>query len=284
MSLKSSSNNKWIYRDIDVYIGAEIQKGKGYARLGEMKVHLKQYSPDPDDCYEMFNEAVSVSLGHMCGLPVLEQFFFLHGTNIYSVTQYISQHGHPPLKADNLRKMLYANPSMSHGMVMFDLWIANNDRKPDNIQFGPNADSIYLIDFGNALLYRAETKGVKRLEEMEKYPEKLYTEPGKPYAYTKLLYDPGEVDFWCDRFLSIPEWMIRNAVERGDEVLQMGSTVWESSEGSIKEAAYNFLIKRRNLLKRIVTKLAKEGIFSEYKPQSDAEEIDTDNKGAKNND
>jgi hypothetical protein len=59
--------------------------------------------------------------------------------------------------------------------------------------------------------------------------------------------------------------------------------VWEPSKGAIKERTYDFLIRRRKSLKQLVTKLAQEGIFTEYKPQPDVneKETDSDKRGGK---
>jgi hypothetical protein len=72
-------------------------------------------------------------------------------------------------------------------MVLFDLLVANNDRRAANLQYGRVSDMLYLIDFGNALLYRASRKGIGRLDEIEENPEILYNEPGKQYGYADLL-------------------------------------------------------------------------------------------------
>lgn len=268
-------SKKWVYQDIDSIIEGPTEGGKGNTNWGFLRTHVKCSSPNPDECYELFNEAVAVELARLCGLPVLDQFFYLQDNNLYSVTPRIGNHKIPPPSENELLKILSANPELSHGMVLFDLWVANNDRRPANIQYGQEAGSVYLIDFGNALLYRAQHKGLKRLDDLEQYPENQYTEQGKKYGYTKLLTDPTCVDYWHKRFLSIPKWMIENVVSRGNELIQMGLSIVEPSPGVIKESVYRFLIKRRNLLKTLVEYLAKEGIFTEYKtaqePKKDAD-------------
>jgi hypothetical protein len=273
---KSSFKKEWIYRDLNATIEGPVSGGKGFAQWGLMRVHLKQQSSDPDDCYELFNEAVATELARISGLPVMDQFFVVHESELYSVTPRIDDHGHPPLLDAQLLNKLHSNPRISHGMILFDLWIANNDRRAANIQYGQVSGELYFIDFGNALLYRAQRKGIARLEEMEKHPENLYIEPNKPYEYTNLLYDPEEVGFWCERFLSIPEWMIENVVNRGDQIIHATPSIVEPIPGILKERAFDFLIKRRHLLKLLVTNLANAGIFKYFKVDADTTKKDID--------
>lgn len=263
--MRSLPSRKWVYQDIDATIEDLIKEGKGNTCWGSIRTHVKLSSPEPDECYELFNEAVAIELARLCGLPVLDQFFYMHDNDLYSVTPRIGNHKIPPPPENQLLEILSANPELSHGMVLFDLWVANNDRRPANIQYGREAESIYLIDFGNALLYRAQNKGMARLDDLEQHPENQYMEPGKKYGYTELLIDPVCVDRWHERFLSIPEWMIENVVSRGNELILMGLSVVEPSPGAIKDRVYSFLMKRRELLKTLVEYLAKAGIFTEYK-------------------
>ena len=271
----------YVYRDIKATIEGDVPEGKGYSRWGSIRIHLKQQSHEPDECYELFNEAVAIELARISGLPVLDQFFFLQGSDLYSITPRISNEGSPPMTSFRLKKALSQNKRLTHGMILFDLWIANNDRRAANIQHARKSGEFYLIDFGNALLYRSHKKGLPRLEEMEQHPENLYNEKDKPYEYTDLLQEPDEVDLWCDRFSSIPEWIIENAVEKGDQVFQLAGTVVEPSPGALKSKVFDFLIKRKNILKALSEYLANIGIFANYKPQpeQDTNNTDTETKG-----
>jgi hypothetical protein len=62
--------------------------------------------------------------------------------------------------------------------------------------------------------------------------------------------------------------MIRNAVDRGNEVLHLGGFVVEEFQGKISEKVYEFLLNRRKNLDLLVKKLAEKGIFSEFKEET----------------
>lgn len=261
-----------VYQDIKFSLNSNVMRGgKGEVFWGSLDVAAKKSSLDPKNCYELFNETVASSLARVCGLSVVDQIFCSYGNELYAVSPRIQDNDDlrkPPIVSFQLLKKLQMDKQFSHGMVLFDLWVGNNDRRFDNILWGHKAETPYLIDFGNSLLYRSVKRGILRLKEITDEPAALYREPNKTYDYTELLVDETITRKWTQKIASIPNWIIRDSIMRGHDLLKTAHPSNESEIGKIEACVYRFLLRRKQSLFSIVTKLALDGIFTAYKHKS----------------
>lgn len=128
----------------------------------------------------------------------------------------------PPVTSRALADYVGDHPDEVHGAIVFDLFIANNDRA-----FGPQRRNLLidddgrllLYDQGNACFYRprpsvAIVAGVDRLMSVEQDLSALFDMDHKGNYYRELLQDWGLVEKWCERIRILPAFAIESAVAR----------------------------------------------------------------------
>jgi hypothetical protein len=238
--------------------------GKGVSYSCRMGVMAKKMLPDSDSPYELFNEIVGATLASLCGLPVLVPAVFRHNHDFYTVTPFIVSYdeGTPPPTGNEIRRKLKENPRFLHGMILIDVWLGNNDRKADNILYGIYSNEVYLIDYGNSLLYRGRERGVERLNSLSIMPSNFDSEK-KPYHYKDILENETLVHFWAERIRSIPDWMIEEIIRKGAQSLYLLDPQIQIE--NIEIATWNFLQSRRIQMEELIVNMAQEGIFVNYK-------------------
>jgi hypothetical protein len=179
--------------------------GKGVSYNCRMGVTGKRMDPYGDSPYELFNETVGATLASLCGLPALIPTVFMHDSYFYAVTPFITAYNEktPPLTDSEIRRRLKETPPFLHGMILIDLWLGNNDRKADNILYGLHSGGVYLIDYGNSLLYRGKDRGIKRLKMLSAAPS-LFDDEKKPYHYKDMLENEFLVRYWSEKSEASP--------------------------------------------------------------------------------
>lgn len=123
--------------------------------------------------YIVFNEKVAGEIGRMLGLYCPEVLIepFDDWWYFFSRWQETTRQGTllPPGSASDLAAFFQRNPEYVHGVIVFDLYVGNNDRRRDNIVLR-NDGRLALIDQGNALLYYPSSdsgvSGIERLESL----------------------------------------------------------------------------------------------------------------------
>jgi len=99
-----------------------------------------------------------------------------------------------------------------HGMVCFDLFVCNNDRKPDNLIVGEDK-KVWLIDHANSLFYRPTGNikpGIPRLIAVEDDLRAMFD---KSHSFIKALQSWEYIDMWCERISRIPSHFIRFIID-----------------------------------------------------------------------
>ncbi len=232
----------------------EEEGGKGATSTFRMRVRGKPSRLDLKSPYEVFNESVASDLSRYLGLPVPDTWV-VPIENEYHCIRPELVFGEPPPTEFEIRTALSIDRNFCCGMICCDLWVANNDRKGDNVLYDKENKSFWLIDFGNSLLYRGESAGIKRLQEIEDDPVKMFD---KEYYYTDLLENSSDLAEWIEKIESIPDWMIENSVESAKITLE-NSEVSETEVPKIAE----FLINRKNRIKQIIDELS-PSVFKNY--------------------
>ncbi len=232
----------------------EEEGGKGATSTFQMKVRGKPSRIDQKSPYEVFNESVASDLARYLGLPVPDTWVFPIENEYHCIRPELV-FGEPPPTEFEIQNALTSDKNFCCGMICCDLWVANNDRKGDNILYDKENERFWLIDFGNSLLYRGESAGIKRLKEIEGDPGKLFD---KEYRYSDLLENSSDLTKWINKIESVPDWMIENSVETAKKTLENS----EVSDTEVPEIT-KFLINRKNRIKKIIDELS-PSVFENY--------------------
>ena len=214
--------------------------------------------------YIVFNEKVAGEIGRMIGLccpevliePFEDRWYF------FSRWQETTRQGTvlPPGSASELAAFFQRNPEYVHGMIVFDLYVGNNDRRRDNIVLR-NDGRLALIDHGNALLsYRSSDSrvpsGIERLESLESDICAMFD---KPHHFLGALTDTALVASWVEKIRQIPDFFIKSLIQNHPEM--------EYINPELKEKTISFLMDRRSYLwdhimkhRELFPNLAEEGL------------------------
>jgi hypothetical protein len=176
--------------------------------------------------FTVVNEVVATHLGIMLGLNVPTCLTQTMGGNTFALIQRVNRDSRmqepPPASSKALAEYVQAHPDEVHGAIVYDLFIANNDRA-----FGPqrrnllldDTGKLLLYDQGNACFYRPRANvgikaGVERLDAVEKELPALFDMDRKGNYYRECLTDWNLVEKWCSLVGQLPDFAIRSAVSR----------------------------------------------------------------------
>ena len=166
--------------------------------------------------YTVANEKIASELGRAIGLRVPEIVLHRLRDQYHAFAYYImeTESGEtvPEGSAAEIATFYDENPEELHGMVCFDLFICNNDRKPDNLIIGEDK-KVWLIDHANSLFYRptgAAVPGIPRLTAVEADLTAMFD---KPHGFIKALHSWEHIDMWCERISKVPSYFIRSVIE-----------------------------------------------------------------------
>ncbi len=181
---------------------------------------------NPDFPFTIANEVVATQIGLALGLNLPTVITHHAGGETVALIQMIgrasSMQRPPPATAEALRDYVEKHPRKVHGAIVFDLYVANNDRA-----FGPmrrnlmldERGSLLLYDQGNACFYRPRPNasiepGVPRLDAVEADLTAMFDMDHKENHYREFLTDPAMVRQWCDRVETLPDYLVEAAVDR----------------------------------------------------------------------
>ena len=120
------------------------------------------------------------------------------------------------------------DPDEVHAAIVFDLFVANNDRA-----FGPerrnllldSGGRLMLYDQGNACFYRPRPSagilaGISRLDAVEADLDAMFDMAHKGNRYWEFLTDWSLVRDWCSRIEQLPDFLIKSIVDNVPEYLR----------------------------------------------------------------
>ncbi len=181
---------------------------------------------EPDFPFTVANEIVASFLGATLGLHVPPVFAFGRGDSTLVLVQMSDRDARmqqgPPATARAIEEYVAAHPDEVHGAVIFDLYVANNDRA-----FGPvrrnlildGRGQLVLIDQGNACFYRRRREagiepGTARLDAVAADLRALFDMDHKGNLYRQLVTRWDLVQSWCGRIERLPDYVIDAAIAR----------------------------------------------------------------------
>lgn len=202
--------------------------------------------------YTVANEIVASVLGTVLGLNVPHVIAHSIGGEecvlIHMKDRDPRMQQKAPASARALSEYVQSNPWEVHGAIIFDLFLANNDRA-----FGPqrrnllidSSGKLLLYDNGNCCFYRNRPKasivaGVARLNAVENDLSAMFDMDSKGNHYRQFLTDQNLVEEWCGRLAQLPGFLIEAAV---DQIPPGAAT--DAERGRLAE----FLLRRRHDLR-----------------------------------
>ncbi len=196
--------------------------------------------------YAVANEKIASELGRAIGLRIPEVLLYPVAGDWYSFSHFIRQtesgETEPEGTAREIATFFAENPTELQGMILFDLFICNNDRKTDNFVIGED-QKVWLIDHANALFYRhtgGSQHGISRLLAIK---HDLSTMLDKPHRFIEALNSWEHIDMWCDRISQIPPYFIRAVVDN----LPVGIL-----NGDERDFLYDFLQERKLSMRSVI--------------------------------
>ncbi len=166
--------------------------------------------------YSVANEKVASELGRAIGLRIPEVLLYRDTGEWLAFSHFIprTESGEtvPEGTAGEIASFFERNPSELQGMICFDLFVCNNDRKTDNLLVGDDR-KVWLIDHANSLFYRPHEQikaGMARLTSIENDLKAMFD---KPHRFIEALNSWEYIDIWCERFSQIPSYFIQSIIE-----------------------------------------------------------------------
>ncbi|SRR6266404_737640 len=166
--------------------------------------------------YTVANEKIASELGRAIGLRIPEVLLYPVAGNWYCFSHFIrrTESGEtvPLGTAREIEAFYAANPTELQGMICFDLFICNNDRKTDNLIVGED-QKVWLIDHANALFYRPTATNKNGIPRLLAVRENLSSMFDKPHGFIQSLNSWEHLDMWCDRISQIPSYFINAVID-----------------------------------------------------------------------
>jgi HipA-like kinase len=216
-------------------------RGLGYAQAW----HRANTAASP---YCVANEFISGRIGNMLGLPI-PPFAITHGADarifFSSLDFNFNRERLPPVVPEQCVENL---PELSAGVLVFDILVANEDRRDENLLVDKVSKPAEMIvfDHDQAIFGGCVLKGVGRLRKLR---DELGVTGKKPMQGCRQIFldliDRAELlDPWIERVSQIPEWFI-------DDTCTIAATELGVTDEERLESR-EFLLHRRNNLEQIV--------------------------------
>lgn len=200
----------------------------------------------PEYPYNVTNEKIASEIGRALGLRIPEVLLYRLSGEWMAFSCFVEQTESgetvPSGTASKIQAYYRDHPEELHGMICFDLFIGNNDRKTDNLVLGEDG-IVRLIDHANSLFYRptgSTQAGVARLNAIQ---EDLSAMFDKRHWFLEALESWEIIDEWCQRIESLPSYFIQCIVNN------LPDGILSDVE---RHSAIQFLTTRKHLMRGII--------------------------------
>ena len=214
----------------------KIRKGDRRALLGFLARAKSLQDHEP---LEFVNEYISRELALAIRLPVPPVAMVRRkGVEWHaSLDCSISDDELPPI---NPNEVISHDKGLACGITLFDIWIANDDRKRCDAGFDREKKVVQIFDHGEALLSGSDP--MSRLAQIEESDD---IGIGRHHIFARELNTLSPMGTWNDRIQQIPEQFIASISQ---EAVQLGLNANQA------EFVVGFLCRRRKLLRRLLLK------------------------------
>jgi len=208
----------------------------------------------PEYPYTVANEKISSELGRVIGLRIPEILLYRVAGDWFAFSHFIGEtesgETTPAGTAAEIAAFFEKNQTELQGMICFDLFICNNDRKTDNLVVGEDK-KVWLIDHANSLFYRPTSKIEPGLVRLQSVSNDLSAMFDKRYHFMEALNSWEYIDNWCERISQIPSYFIKSVIENlPDKILNREE----------REFLFEFLEQRKRVMSTIIER--NQSLFS----------------------
>ena len=206
--------------------------------------------------YNIVNEKVASELARAMGLRAPEILLYKsrveEGEKWRCFSHFLPQSAvgetAPSGTAEQKEQYFLNNPGELEGMICFDIFACNNDRRKaggGNLIVDNHDGSVWMIDHANALFYRNRPNagivaGIPRLSAIEADLSALFD---KNHEFLSSLKSWESIDLWCNRIASISDYFVERTVAN------LPSGILDAREG---EFLVDFLNKLKEKLRSII--------------------------------
>lgn len=187
--------------------------------------------------FQVPNEIICTDIGRAIRLPIPPGCVVTHesGKVVHYVSLDFSQSAEllPPIDARALARDF---PELACGIILFDLWMANEDRHEANLSYDTDTKTIQIFDHGRAIL---SAGGRSRLEKID--DRKIIDSN----CLSGEIRNMSGFSVWNNRIKSIPKFFIEEVVSDAKK--------FGFPEDEVKFCT-DFLLDRRSKLMRLVKK------------------------------
>lgn len=166
--------------------------------------------------HELANELLCLRLAHALKLPVPSGGVIENDNKLWfaSLEFAVAEETLPKVTTEDLKAI--ANDTwLTCGVIVFDSWIANEDRGRGNLLYDRDSGSMYLIDHGKAMFCGPSAE--KAASELEVLRDKLVVHHNN-HCLARHVTTFRDFPEWHRRIKEIPEYFIRESVEESVEV------------------------------------------------------------------
>jgi hypothetical protein len=184
--------------------------------------------------YVVANELICGHLAQAVLLPTPTGLIIEHEGVPYYVSMNFNLAGEdlPPADA---AEIVRKHPRLSCGIILFDIWVLNDDRHPENIAYDRISDKVQIFDHSHAFFSKSDPHA-----HLENNKERLAIEN---HCLAEELTRLDGVKEWADRIASVPDFYIREVVKSAESVGLPTEQVEFCSE---------FLLERRGKLLALI--------------------------------
>lgn len=199
--------------------------------------------------FTIANEVVAARLGQVLGLPVPAGVIAEDSSGkLYYLSLDVSKSGHtlPPV---NPPDVVATEPFLAAGAVVFDFFIANEDRHAGNLALDPafTPPRLSLFDHGHSLLGSRDPQGRDRLTALAGTPGCLGdpANAGNRQALLDQIASGADIEAWVDRIERLPDYVVMDAC---NIVSNAGLNV----DAALASALADWLCVRRSGIRQLV--------------------------------
>ncbi len=232
-------------------LGRQLGIGIAGSRYVSLSAIAKSNGPNAPYCIP--SELICCELGRFIGLPIPPVAMVSEpgggvGPVFASLDFNLAGNTLPPV---DVAKCLQLLPSLSTGLLLFDIWMANCDRHPANfsVDFLSTPPQMSVFDHSHALFGYTASGGQSRLQQLRdrlgiSWKTNNPVDSGK---HRHCLLDSLNLDdhfaHWHDRIKLTPDFFVQ---DRCEAALAFGATQLEV------DAAVDFILHRRDRMMSII--------------------------------
>lgn len=159
--------------------------------------------------YALANEYICSALARVLRLPIPPSFVVIRDEERYHVSLNFNLSGED-LPPANAALVVQNCPLLSWGIILFDIWVANTDRHPQNLAYDTDDNRVQIFDHSHAFM-----NGRNGREHLESHEDDLGIGRGgnrTGHCLANEVTDLEGMAAWAARISAVPRYYIEEVV------------------------------------------------------------------------